>query len=313
MYAAKRSGGASYAFFQPHMGSGALEQLSLQNDLRHAAERGELALHYQPKIDVASGAVAGVEALLRWQHPQRGAVGPALFIPIAERFGLINALGDWVIDEACRQMGVWAAAGQHMKVAINLSVHQLRQPDLADYIESALQRHGLDAADLLCEITESAAMDDLRTSRRAFTKLLRIGVYLSIDDFGTGYSSLSYLRKLPARQLKIDRSFVNDLETSGDACAVVGAVLSVAHALNLRVVAEGVETAGQRKILSEMGCDELQGYFFAKPMPAQALPDWAAQYAAQSSAQRVAHEVEPVLAEEHPLADEEGRRAEHAA
>jgi EAL domain-containing protein (putative c-di-GMP-specific phosphodiesterase class I) len=162
-------------------------------------------------------------------------------------------------------------------VAINVSVYQLRQGDLATRIESALQRHGVPPADLLCEITESGAMDDLQASRQAFDDLVRIGVYLSIDDFGTGYSSLSYLRRLPARQLKIDRSFVNDLETSADARAVVLAVLSVAHALSLRVVAEGVETAGQRDVLGRMGCDELQGYFFARPMPARQLVDWLAE------------------------------------
>jgi diguanylate cyclase (GGDEF)-like protein len=309
MYEAKRAGGGGYVLFEPHMDVSALEQLSLQTDLRHAIERNELQLHYQPKISVLTGEVAGVEALLRWLHPVRGMVGPGVFIPIAERFGLINALGNWVIDEACRQMGEWAAAGQRQHVAINVSVHQLRQDDLAARIEAALQRHGVDPADLLCEITESAAMDDLRRNRQAFDRLLRIGVYLSIDDFGTGYSSLSYLRQLPARQLKIDRSFVNDLEGSADARAVVKAVLSVAHALGLRVVAEGVETAGQSEILGRMGCDELQGYHFARPMPPQALPAWATRY----SAERFANEVEPVLAEEHLAANEAGRRAEHAA
>ena len=309
MYAAKRAGGGGFAQFEPHMASGALEQLSLQTDLRLAIEQNQLRLHYQPKLDARSGAVTGVEALLRWHHPQRGAISPGVFIPIAERFGFIGTLGDWVIEEACRQMGAWAAAGQHRRVAINLSVHQLRQDDLASRIEASLQRHGIAPADLLCEITESAAMDDLRHSRQAFDELLRIGVFLSIDDFGTGHSSLAYLRRLPARQLKIDRSFVKDLETSADARAIVHAVLGMAHALGLRVVAEGVETAGQRDSLVELGCDELQGFLFARPMPAEDLPAWEAQ----RSAQRLAHEVEPVLAEEHGLADETGGRAEHAA
>jgi diguanylate cyclase (GGDEF)-like protein len=274
MYAAKHGGGNCCSLFEPRMDGNAGDQLSLQSELRHAVERGELRLYYQPKIDVRSGAVAGVEALLRWQHPQRGLVSPAVFIPVAERFGLINALGQWVIDEACRQMAEWAAAGQPLKVAINISVYQLRHGDLAGHIESALKRHRVPPADLLCEITESGAMEDEQTSRQAFDDLVRIGVYLSIDDFGTGYSSLSYLRRLPARQLKIDRSFVNDLETSADARAVVLAVLSVAHALGLRVVAEGVETDGQRDVLGRMGCDELQGYFYARPMPARELKAW---------------------------------------
>jgi diguanylate cyclase (GGDEF)-like protein len=274
MYAAKHGGGNCCSLFEPRMDGNAGDQLSLQSELRHAVERGELRLYYQPKIDVRSGAVAGVEALLRWQHPQRGLVSPAVFIPVAERFGLINALGQWVIDEACRQMAEWAAAGQPLKVAINISVYQLRHGDLAGHIESALKRHRVPPSDLLCEITESGAMEDEQTSRQAFDDLVRIGVYLSIDDFGTGYSSLSYLRRLPARQLKIDRSFVNDLETSADARAVVLAVLSVAHALGLRVVAEGVETDGQRDVLGRMGCDELQGYFYARPMPARELKAW---------------------------------------
>jgi diguanylate cyclase (GGDEF)-like protein len=312
MCAAKRAGGGTWAFFEPHMVAGALEQLSLQTDLRQAIEQGQLHLHYQPKVDARSGALTGLEALLRWQHPQRGAVSPALFIPIAERFGLIGALGDWVIEEACRQMGAWAAAGTPLRVAVNLSVHQLRQDDLAGRIEKALQRHGIAPADLLCEVTESAAMDDLHDSRLAFEGLLRIGVFLSIDDFGTGHSSLSYLRRLPARQLKIDRSFVGDLESSADARAIVQAVLGMAHALGLRVVAEGVETAGQRDILVALGCDELQGYFFARPMAPDALPAWLARRAAAGQAadpasavsgpsdgERFADEVEPVLAEVH--------------
>jgi EAL domain-containing protein (putative c-di-GMP-specific phosphodiesterase class I) len=199
---------------------------------------------------------------------------PSVFIPIAERFGIINSIGRWVIDEACRQMGAWADEGVRMRVAINLSVHQLREEDLVERIEAALNRHGIDPSQLLCEITESVAMEDIKATQRAFDGLERIGVYLSIDDFGTGYSSLSYLRQLPARQLKIDRSFINDLESSSDARAVVDAVVRLAHALGLKVVAEGVETGGQRDILKGLGCDELQGFFYARPMPASTLLDW---------------------------------------
>ncbi|KQP14726.1 bifunctional diguanylate cyclase/phosphodiesterase [Pseudorhodoferax sp. Leaf267] len=274
MYAAKRNGGNSYALFESHMDHRAGEQLGLQSDLRMAIERGQLALHYQPKIDGLRGQIHGVEALLRWQHPEHGMVPPDVFIPMAERFGLINKLGAWVIDEACRQMQAWADAGVRMRVSINLSVHQLREPDLVSRIEQALRRNFVPPAHLLCEITESVAMEDIKATQRAFEDLARIGVFLSIDDFGTGYSSLSYLRQLPARQLKIDRSFVQDLESSNDARAVVDAVVRLSHALGLRVVAEGVETAGQSDILLEMGCDELQGYFFARPMPAEMLLAW---------------------------------------
>ncbi|WCM91895.1 EAL domain-containing protein [Acidovorax sp. NCPPB 2350] len=275
MYAAKRAGGNGFALFESHMDSDATEQLELQNDLRHAIARGELALHYQPKIDGLRGRINGVEALLRWQHAQRGMVSPAVFIPLAERFGLIAQLGNWVIEEACRQMASWTHAGLHMRVAINLSVYQLRESGLAERIRQALAHHGVPASHLLCEITESVAMEDTRATQRTFEELGRIGVFLSIDDFGTGYSSLNYLRQLPAQQLKIDRSFVRDLEDEEDARAVVDAVVRLAHALGLRVVAEGVETSGQRDILLAMRCDELQGFFFARPMPADTLLAWA--------------------------------------
>ena len=275
MYAAKRSGGGCYTVFEPHMSVDVTEQLELLNDLRRALDAQELLLYYQPKIDGRRELITGVEALLRWQHPVRGMISPAVFIGLAERYGLIGRLGNWVIDEACRQIQAWARRGLRMRVAINLSVYQLREQDLAQRIARALQRHGVQAEQLLCEITETVAMEDVKGTQRTFEELERIGVYLSIDDFGTGYSSLNYLRQMPARQLKIDSSFIRDLEHSENARAVVGAVISLAHALGLRVVAEGVETAGQRSILLTMDCDELQGYLYARPMDPQALLDWA--------------------------------------
>ena len=275
MYAAKRAGGSTYAFFEPRMELDAREQLALQNDLRHAIERRELQLYYQPKIHAKSGQITGVEALLRWQHPARGFVAPGLFIPIAERFGLIGAIGNWVIDEACRQMSDWRRQGLRMRVAVNLSVHQLRQEDLVQRVRIAADHFRIDPALLTFEITESVAMEDTQETMRAFSQLANVGVSLSIDDFGTGYSSLSYLRKLPAKQLKIDQSFVQDLGTSPDALAVVDAVIKLAHALGLHVVAEGVETARQRDILLTLDCDELQGYLFARPMAARLLTLWA--------------------------------------
>lgn len=274
MYAAKRAGGSCWMVYEPHMESDASWQLELQNDLRCAIECRQLALHYQPKIDGKLGRSSGVEALLRWEHPVHGAINPTVFIGLAERFGLIGRLGNWVLNEACRQMAEWAAQGLHMSVAINLSVHQLRENGLAARIEGALQTHGIDPSQLLCEITESVAMEDMRATQRTFEELARIGVFLAIDDFGTGYSSLNYLRQLPAKQLKIDRSFVSDLEHSEDARAVVGAVVSLAHAMGLCVVAEGVETRGQRDILVAAGCDQLQGFYFARPMPADRLLAW---------------------------------------
>ncbi|MBV8379182.1 MAG: bifunctional diguanylate cyclase/phosphodiesterase [Paucibacter sp.] len=275
MYAAKRAGGKTYAVFESHMDARASEQLSLRSDLSRALADGQLELHYQPKFDSRRGSLRGVEALMRWRHPARGMVAPDLFIPVAERFGMITELGNWVIDEACRQMQAWDAVGLRMSVAINLSVHQLRQPDLVDRVRAALQRCGIGPERLLCEITESVAMEDTRTTQRTFEGLRAIGVYLSIDDFGTGYSSLAYLRQMPAQQLKIDRSFVRDLAASADARAVVDAVIKLAHGLNLSVVAEGVETDAQRDILLELGCNELQGFLFARPMPPDVLVAWA--------------------------------------
>jgi diguanylate cyclase (GGDEF)-like protein len=275
MCAAKSAGGATHAFFEPRMVKGLRDEVELLRDLRVALERRQLELYYQPKIHAPSGEITGAEALLRWHHPTRGMVSPVTFIPLAERYGLINSLGRWVIDEACRQARAWRDQGLRMRVAINLSVHQLRQPDLATQIAAALQQHQINPDLLTCELTESSAMDDVDVTMRVLHQLDTVGVHLSIDDFGTGHSSLSYLRKLPADELKIDRSFVLDLETSEDARKVAVAVINLAKALDMKVVAEGVETEGQNRILREFGCDQLQGYLFAKPMSAKALALWA--------------------------------------
>jgi diguanylate cyclase len=278
MYAAKNNGGNAFCLFESRMDSNPFEALSLQNDLRHAVDRGELMLLYQPKVDSRLGGLSGVEALLRWNHPKLGVISPSVFIPIAERFGVIHRIGSWVIEEACRQCRVWEQGGLRTRMAVNVSAHQLRQSDLVERVEDALRRHRLQASTLLLEITESVAMRDIKATQQCFEDLSRIGVFLSIDDFGTGYSSLSYLRQLRAKELKIDRTFVKDLKSSSDARAVVDAVVRLAHALGLRVVAEGVETEAQRDILLTLGCDELQGYLFARPMPAQQLWDWAQRH-----------------------------------
>ncbi|WP_341890762.1 EAL domain-containing protein [Variovorax sp. YR752] len=272
---AKRNGGATFAFFEPRMLGDAREQGELLRDLRQAVARNQLELYYQPKVHAPSGEVTGAEALLRWHHPQRGMVSPGVFIPIAERHGLIGILGQWVIDEACRQARAWRDEGLRMRVAINLSVHQLRQPDLAERIAAALKRHQVNPQLLTCEITESAAMEDAEGTRAIFERLAAVGVHLSIDDFGTGYCNFAMLRRLPAEELKIDRSFVLDLETSADARAVVDAVVKLGQALGRKVVAEGVETEGQAQVLRALGCDVLQGYLYAKPMSARALALWA--------------------------------------
>ncbi|MDH3459430.1 MAG: bifunctional diguanylate cyclase/phosphodiesterase [Burkholderiaceae bacterium] len=275
MQASRRAGGANFAFFEPHMMDDARAQQELLRDLRCAIDEKKLELFYQPKIDARSGQVTAAEALLRWNHPTRGMISPTVVVPLAERYGLIGALGNWVIEDACRQARVWREHGLKMRVAINLSVYQMRQDDLADRIKDALKRYGINPSRLTCEITESVAMEDTQATHRTFEQLGAAGVHLSIDDFGTGYSSLSYLRKLPAAELKIDRSFVMDLETSSDARAVVEAVLKLAHTIGLKVVAEGVENEKQREILLQLGCDEFQGYLFAKPMSARALLIWA--------------------------------------
>jgi len=275
MLAAKQAGGNMHCFFDASMEHDADGAIDLQRDLRTAIDTGVgLALHYQPKINGRNGQVIGVEALLRWQHPSKGTVNPAVFIPVAERFGLIVALGQWVNDEACRQVRVWLDAGLRMPVALNLSAHQLRQADLAARISESLARHQVPPELITFEVTESAAMEDAQASLRMFERIAQTGVSLSIDDFGTGYSSLSYLRKLPASELKIDGSFVQDLGKQDDAKAIVRAAIKLAQALGRQVVAEGVETEAQQDILVRMGCDQLQGYLFARPMPAKNLLAW---------------------------------------
>ena len=267
----RRNGSSRFAFFQPGMDDEAHQRAYWLAALRLAVVRKELALHYQPKVDAKSGLIAGVEALLRWRHPERGPVSPAVFIPIAERFGLINELGAWVMDEACRQMAEWRRHGIHMRTAINVSALQLEQPHFCSLVTGTLSRHGVEPSLLTCELTESGAMRDVARTRQLFDELRQCGVQLSIDDFGTGYSSLSVLRELPIRQLKIDRSFVSDIDRNADARAVIASIVQLAKALRLEVVAEGVETPAQRDILLELGCDKFQGFLFARPMSAADL------------------------------------------
>jgi diguanylate cyclase len=275
MYAAKRAGGARHCFYAPEMDVDVQQNFDTMRDLRAALVRDELELFFQPKIDARSGKVTAAEALVRWNHPTRGLVMPNDFVPLAERSGVIGPLGNWVIEAACKQARAWREKGLRMRVAINLSAHQMRQDDIADRITEALARYRIHPSLLTCEVTESAAMEDTAATQETFRRLGELGVHLSIDDFGTGYSSLAYLRRLPAEELKIDASFVRDIHHSADARAVVDAVVKLAHALGLKVVAEGVESLRQQQILAELGCDELQGYLFAKPMSARALLLWA--------------------------------------
>ena len=275
LVAVKAAGGNATRFFEPSMDAAARFDAELLHDLRQAVGAGGLHLVYQPKIDARSRQVTGVEALVRWSHARHGPIGPDVFIPLAERNGVIQEIGRWVLDEACRQMKEWRDDGLDMRVAVNLSMHQLLGEQIVVEVDDALKRHGVASSRLTCEITESVAMGDPALLHDALVGLRDLGVALSIDDFGTGYSSLSYLRRMPIHQLKIDRSFVRDLGDSEDAQAVVEAIVRMAHALRLEVVAEGVETERQRRVLDAMGVDKHQGYLFARPMTAAAILDMA--------------------------------------
>lgn len=275
MRSVRQSGGAGYAEYLTSMDVDQREQAELAADLRMAVERAELMLVYQPKVDARSLQITAAEALLRWQHPTRGLISPTVFIPIAERTGLIGSIGNWVVGEATRQAAIWRDSGLRMRVAINVSGYQMRQHDFVDRLAQALRERALVPSRFTCEITETVAMEDTLVTQQAFERLGHAGVHVSIDDFGTGHSSLASLRRLPAAELKIDRAFVTDLDTSRDALPIARAIVQMAHSLGLRVVAEGVETETQRDQLIALGCDELQGYLFAKPMSAVALGLWA--------------------------------------
>lgn len=272
MYHAKGLGRNAYSFFEPSMNANVHQQLQLVQDLRLAIERNELVLYYQPKFHAPHGPIAGVEALVRWQHPVRGLLSANEFIPLAERTGLIVPLGTWVLDEACRQMAQWRREGHAgWSVAVNLSALQFGHAALIDTVRDTLARHALDPHCLTLEITESTAMRDADASLHILQQLDAMGVRISIDDFGTGYSSLLYLKRLPASELKIDRGFVRDLERDTEDAAIVSAIVALGQTLNLRIVAEGVETAEQQAFLTQLGCDSLQGYLLGRPMSAESL------------------------------------------
>jgi len=273
MYHAKEMGRNNFQFFSPALTAIATERLEIERDLRRALENQEFELHYQPQVCASNGKVCGVEALIRWRHPQRGLIPPLKFIPVAEETGVIESIGRWVLEEACRQMAQWQQTGfdlQHM--AVNVSAHQLRSPHLVDLVQHTMARHGLAPGQLELEITESVAMENPERAIEQLRTLRDSGVELAIDDFGTGYSSLAYLKQLPIHTLKLDRAFVKDIETDTNAAAISAAAISLAHILGLKVVAEGVETAAQQYFLATTHrCDLLQGYLFGKPEPAEVL------------------------------------------
>ncbi|CRM67969.1 MULTISPECIES: putative bifunctional diguanylate cyclase/phosphodiesterase [Pseudomonas] len=269
MYHAKGLGKNGYSFFEASMNTNARKQLQLLQDLRNALELDQLQLYYQPKFDAVSGMPVGAEALLRWEHPQQGLLLPTSFIELAEKTGLIIPIGDWVLNEACRQMSAWYAEGyEDWRIAVNLSALQFGHAGLVKSVAAALARHRLPANSLTLEITETTAMSDADASMTVLQQLSQMGVDLSIDDFGTGYSSLMYLKRLPANELKIDRGFVRDLEHDSDDAAIVSAIVALGQALGLRIVAEGVETDAQQHFLTRLGCNALQGYLLGHPLPA---------------------------------------------
>ena len=266
---AGQQGGNGYSFDVQGLDAGVARRLSLDNDLRRAVEREQFVLHYHPRIDLKSGRIVGMEALVRWQAPGRGLVAPLDFVPLAEQTGLIVPIGEWVLRHACQQLRTWQAQGlSPLVLSVNLSVRQLEHPGWVDTLRGVLAESGLTAADLELELTESAVMKDIAVSLSALHELKRLGVGLSIDDFGTGHSSLGYLKQLPFDVLKIDRSFIQDIATSTTDAAIVAAIITVARLLKLRTVAEGVTSQEQLSVLVGLGCDEVQGFLFSPPLAA---------------------------------------------
>ncbi|MEO7659521.1 MAG: EAL domain-containing protein [Pyrinomonadaceae bacterium] len=268
---ARLLGGNNYQFYTCDIHARAVARLAMETDLRRALERGEFELFYQPKIDIRSKRVVGMEALIRWNHPKLGLVSPADFIPVAEETGLIVPIGEWVVKTACSQNKRWHDSGFPLNVAVNLSTCQFQQRDLADTIKDIVRDSGLDPQFLNLEVTESSIMNNAETAVAILRELKDTGIKISIDDFGTGYSSLGVLKNLPIDVLKIDKSFVNDVTHNPDDAAFVTTIVTLAHNLRLKVVAEGVETEEQFNFLRLLRCDEWQGYLFSKPIPAAAF------------------------------------------
>jgi diguanylate cyclase (GGDEF)-like protein len=272
MYHAKASGRNAYCFFEASINAHVHEQLQLVQDLRLALERHELILQYQPKFTAPNGPVIGVEALVRWAHPTRGLIAPDQFIPLAEKTGLIVPIGEWVLDEACRQISEWREAGRRdWTMAVNLSALQFGHASLIQTVREALKRHALEPGCLTLEVTESTAMRSADASLRILQQLRDMGVSIAIDDFGTGYSSLLYLKRLPASELEIDRGFIRDLAHDTEDAAIVSAIVALGQTLNLNIVAEGVETSAQQEFLTRLGCNSLQGFLLGHPMSADHL------------------------------------------
>ncbi|MEG3639754.1 putative bifunctional diguanylate cyclase/phosphodiesterase [Magnetococcus sp. PR-3] len=264
---ARQRGWNNYQFFSSEMTEAARERFELETSLRQAIDKDELILYYQPQVDLHDGSIIGAEALIRWKHSERGLISPGLFIPVAEETGLIVPIGEWVMRTAVKQIGTWQKMGlKPVRMGINLSALQFKRQDLAALVKELLDEHQVDPSLVDLEITESAIMDDVDRAIDMLNRISALGVKLSIDDFGTGYSSLSQLRQFPFQTLKIDRSFVTDLESSGDK-AIVSAIIAMAHSLEQTVIVEGLETNAQLSIMKELKCNEMQGFLFSKPLP----------------------------------------------
>ncbi len=269
---AKNEGGAQYRYFTNVMDAQAQERLALEHDLHHAIQKHQFEVYYQPQVEAASGRVVGMEALLRWNHPQRGLILPARFIPLAEEIDMISEIGDWVLRTACMQAQQWASAGYgNLRVGVNLSVKQLNQADLGSDIRKILNVSHLKPELLDIEITESMAVSDFDNTSRTLKDIRSLGVKTSMDDFGTGYSSLSYLQKLPLDTLKIDRAFIKDINKKGENGEIAKAIIAMAHSIGLHVIAEGIETKYQYQYLLEHACDEIQGFYVSRPLPSSAV------------------------------------------
>ena len=265
--AAQASPAAPVLLHSPEARTAARDRYRLEQDLRMALDRDELEMHYQPVVDLAAGRVVGSEALVRWRHPERGMVPPGLFIPVAEASGLIDEIGAWILRDACRQISVWTAEGRNLQTAVNLSARQFADPRLHDRLRDAITANDIDPTALEIELTETAAMVDHGHSRKVFGALRDLGLGIAIDDFGTGYASLSTLRALPFTKLKIDREFVTDVHSRPPSQAICEALLALSRGLDLRILAEGTETAEEVRFLHDRGCMLFQGYHFARPMP----------------------------------------------
>ncbi|MEH2308637.1 putative bifunctional diguanylate cyclase/phosphodiesterase [Nostoc sp.] len=272
LYQSKQQGRSQYQFYSPKINAQLQERLTLENELHGALERGEMLVYYQPLIDLHSGQVIAMEALLRWQHPTLGLVSPVKFIPIAEANGAIVPIGEWVLRTACAQTRAWQLAGfTPIRISVNLSSRQFEKPYLVEIVNQILEETGLQASSLELEVTESFLMADIDRSVKTLKQLRELGICLALDDFGTGYSSLNYLKRFPVNMLKIDKSFVQDVMSNPDSAAVTDAIIALAKSLRLKITAEGVETEEQLEYLKMRGCDEGQGFYFSRPVPADII------------------------------------------